>query len=74
MSNFIRTNGGCIKNKEDVTVVTAPTLMWVKALDILMDKLLVEGVDFSKIAAISGSAQVRYFFFPWNLQAAIFCV
>jgi len=32
--------------------------MWVKALDMILDKLRVCGVDFSKVAAISGCAQV----------------
>ncbi|XP_044761174.1 xylulose kinase-like isoform X2 [Coccinella septempunctata] len=36
---------------------TARTVMWVKALDLLMDKLIVASVDFSKIVAISGTAQ-----------------
>lgn len=42
----------------DGVTVTAPTIMWVKALDMLMDKLRVAGGDFSTIAAISGTAQV----------------
>lgn len=52
-----RTHGGFITDKTNPNVRTAPTIMWVKALDILLDKLTVAGVDFSKIAAISGSAQ-----------------
>lgn len=43
----------------DGVTVTAPTIMWVKALDMLMDKLRVAGADFSTIAAISGTGQVR---------------
>ncbi|XP_016840700.1 xylulose kinase-like isoform X2 [Nasonia vitripennis] len=31
--------------------------MWVKALDMILDRLRVCGVDFSKVAAVSGSAQ-----------------
>ncbi|XP_050297217.1 xylulose kinase-like isoform X2 [Anthonomus grandis grandis] len=31
--------------------------MWVKAFDILMDRLVMTGADFSKIAALSGTAQ-----------------
>eukprot|EP00092_Neocalanus_flemingeri_P054343 GFUD01063989.1.p1 GENE.GFUD01063989.1~~GFUD01063989.1.p1 ORF type:complete len:100 (+),score=31.88 GFUD01063989.1:282-581(+) len=38
--------------------VTAPTIMWVKALDMLLDKLRVAGVEFSKVAGISGAGQV----------------
>lgn len=38
--------------------VTAPPLLWVKALDMVMDRLIVAGVDFSLIDALSGAAQV----------------
>lgn len=52
-----RTHGGVIHEKTNPGVVTAPTLMWVKAVDMLIDRLTVCGVDYSKIAAISGAAQ-----------------
>nr|XP_023030477.1 xylulose kinase [Leptinotarsa decemlineata] len=52
-----RTQGGALIDKVDSRNVKAPVLMWVKALDILMDRLTVAGVDFSKIAAVSGTAQ-----------------
>ncbi|KOC59536.1 Xylulose kinase, partial [Habropoda laboriosa] len=52
-----RTYGGVIQRKTEPHVVVAPTLMWVKALDMILDKLRVCGVDFSKVAAISGCAQ-----------------
>lgn len=52
-----RTHGGVVQNKEDPLRRVAPTLMWVKALDMILDKLRVCGVDFAKVAAISGSAQ-----------------
>ncbi|KAB0790713.1 hypothetical protein PPYR_14841 [Photinus pyralis] len=52
-----RTHGGIIQDKEYPGLVTAPTLMWVKAVDMLMDRLTVCGVDYSKIVAISGAAQ-----------------
>jgi len=49
-----RTHGGVnISGK----CVTAPTVMWVKALDMLLDKLRVEEVDFSRIGGISGAGQ-----------------
>ena len=38
--------------------VTAPTIMWVKALDLLMEKIRIQGVDLSKVAAISAAGQV----------------
>ncbi|CAH1970342.1 unnamed protein product [Acanthoscelides obtectus] len=52
-----RTIGGAIIDKADNRNVTVPTIMWVKALDMLMDKLMLEGIDFGKIAAVSGSGQ-----------------
>lgn len=72
-----RTHGGVhVRGDQDCTV-TAPTIMWVKALDMLMDKLRVAGADFSTIAAISGTAQVKiciklcgcqiqYVLLPWQ--------
>lgn len=54
---MVRTHGGvCIH--EDRTVVTAPTLMWVKGFDLILEKLKLDGVDFLTIAALSGAAQV----------------
>ena len=38
--------------------VTAPTLMWVAALDLLFDKLKHASVPFENIAAVSGSGIV----------------
>ncbi|CAL7933877.1 unnamed protein product [Xylocopa violacea] len=52
-----RTYGGVIHKKGEPHVVVAHTLMWVKAVDMILDKLRVCGVDFSKVAAISGCAQ-----------------
>lgn len=52
-----RTYGGVIHKKDEPHVAVAPTLMWVKALDMILDKLRVCGVDFSRVAAISGCAQ-----------------
>lgn len=59
-SNVRRTYGGVIRKKEESHVVVVPSLMWVKALDMILDKLRVCGVDFSKVAAISGCAQVQH--------------
>ncbi|XP_036143451.1 xylulose kinase isoform X2 [Monomorium pharaonis] len=52
-----RTYGGVIRKKDESHVVVVPPVMWVKALDMILDKLRVCGVDFGKIAAISGCAQ-----------------
>lgn len=37
--------------------MTASPLMWVKALDLLFDKLRICGADFGRVVALSGSAQ-----------------
>lgn len=57
-----RTYGGVIRKKEESHVVVVPSLMWVKALDMILDKLRVCGVDFNKVAAVSGCAQVTAVF------------
>jgi xylulokinase len=38
--------------------VYCPVIVWIEALDLLMDKLKKNGVDFKHIVAISGAAQV----------------
>ena len=50
------TSGGVHHDKDGLTV-TSPTIMWVRALDLLMQKLQSAGTDFSTIAAVSGSGQ-----------------
>ncbi|CAH0752176.1 unnamed protein product [Diatraea saccharalis] len=50
-----RTHGGVLRGENGE--VTAPPLLWVKALDMVMDRLIVAGVDFSAVEAISGAAQ-----------------
>lgn len=57
--DFFRTHGG-VHNHEDKLTVTAPTIMWVKALDMLLERLKLEGLDFSTVAAVSGAAQVWF--------------
>ena len=52
-----RTHKGVIQSKDGKTVLS-PTNMWIKALDMLLDKLQVVGADFGKLAAISGCGQV----------------
>ena len=41
----------------DPRVVHAPPLMWVEALDVMMSEIASSGLDMSRLAAISGSAQ-----------------
>ncbi|KAJ0177628.1 hypothetical protein K1T71_006501 [Dendrolimus kikuchii] len=50
-----RTAGGVLRGEHGE--VTAPPLLWVKALDMVMDKLIVAGVDFSTVEALSGAGQ-----------------
>lgn len=45
---------------EDKLTVTAPTLMWVKALDLLLQKMRKRNFDFSSVVALSGTGQVDY--------------
>ncbi|XP_045897576.1 xylulose kinase, partial [Micropterus dolomieu] len=51
-----RTQGGVHIHADGLTV-TSPVLMWVKALDLLLDKLKRAGLDFSRVRALSGSGQ-----------------
>uniref|UniRef100_A0A2L2Z106 Xylulose kinase n=1 Tax=Parasteatoda tepidariorum TaxID=114398 RepID=A0A2L2Z106_PARTP len=53
-----RTHGGVIPH-EDKLSVCAPTIMWVKALDMLLERLKLEGLDFSTVVSLSGAAQVN---------------
>ncbi|XP_013775046.1 xylulose kinase-like [Limulus polyphemus] len=50
-----RTHGGV--QKVDNITVTAPSIMWVKAVDLVMEKLKVTGLDLSTVAAVSGAGQ-----------------
>lgn len=50
------TQGGVNKQPRS-NVVTCNPLMWIKALDLIMDKLKITGCDLYSVKAISGSAQ-----------------
>ena len=50
------TSGGVHRHADGLTV-TSPTLMWVAALDLLLDRMASDGVEFGRIAGISGSGQ-----------------
>ena len=56
-----RTDGGVHGKESRDGRITSPTLMWVKALDILLDKIRIAGIDFSQVVAISGAGQVTLF-------------
>ncbi|KAL2085245.1 hypothetical protein ACEWY4_018565 [Coilia grayii] len=51
-----RTQGG-VHIHADGLAVTSPVLMWVKALDVILDKMKASGFDFSCVRALSGSGQ-----------------
>lgn len=51
-----RTRGGVHVHADRLTV-TSPVLMWVEALDLLLDKMKRAGFDFSRVRALSGSGQ-----------------
>lgn len=51
-----RTTGG-VNNTPDTAEFWVKPVMWVKALDIVLDRLVVQGADLSTVIALSGSAQ-----------------
>ncbi|XP_064133568.1 xylulose kinase isoform X1 [Loxodonta africana] len=50
------TQGGVHIHKDGLTV-TSPVLMWVQALDVILEKMKSSGFDFSQILALSGAGQ-----------------
>jgi xylulokinase len=50
------TKDGVYRDPQEDGRIVSPTLMWVEALDLLLEKLKSK-VDFTKVAAISGSGQ-----------------
>jgi xylulokinase len=51
-----RTDGGVHKHPDGLTV-SAPALMWVQALDLLLDRMQSAAFPFGRVVAISGSGQ-----------------
>jgi len=51
-----KTNGG-VHRRSDGLTVTSPAIMWVAALDLLLEKMKADKVSLAKVAAISGSGQ-----------------
>ena len=54
------------KTAEERFRVTAPTLMWVEALDLLLEKMKGAGVAFREIRAVSGSGEL-----VWKTQCLL---
>ncbi|XP_063003489.1 xylulose kinase [Elgaria multicarinata webbii] len=50
------THGGVYVHK-DRLAVTSPVLMWVKALDLILEKMKSSGFNFSRVKALSGAGQ-----------------
>ncbi|NWJ04069.1 XYLB kinase, partial [Crypturellus undulatus] len=54
--SFYRTQGGAYVHSDRLTV-TSPVLMWVKALDVILEKMKSSGFNFSQVRALSGAGQ-----------------
>lgn len=52
-----KTKDGVYRDPSDNGKIVSPTLMWVEALDLVLQRLTKSGFDFEKIAALSGSGQ-----------------
>lgn len=52
-----KTKDGVFRDPSDDGRIVSPTIMWVEALDLMLQKLAKSGLDFGKIAAVSGSGQ-----------------
>jgi xylulokinase len=55
-----QTNGGAIHHADGLTV-TAPTMMWVESLDLLLSRMVDQSFPFSRIVAVSGSGSNNEF-------------
>ncbi|XP_051214119.1 xylulose kinase 2 [Lolium perenne] len=51
-----KTEGGVYRDPSDDGRIFSPTIMWVEALELLLEKLKPK-IDFSKVVAVSGSGQ-----------------
>ena len=57
-----KTRGG-VHIHSDQRTITAPTLMFVEALEVLLNKMKMENFPFHKVLAISGSGFVLFIIF-----------
>ena len=51
-----KTQGGVHKHEDKLTV-TAPALLWVKAFDLVLQRLKERGLEFGSVACVSGTGQ-----------------
>lgn len=54
-----RTVGGVNKDERNPKIVTAQPIMFIKAIDIVMEKIRILELPFESIVGISGAAQVN---------------
>ncbi|CAN1156788.1 Xylulose kinase 2 [Linum perenne] len=52
-----KTKDGIYRDPSDSGRIVSPTLMWVEALDLILQRLTKSGLEFGKVAALSGSGQ-----------------
>eukprot|EP00268_Persea_americana_P067271 TRINITY_DN9236_c0_g1_i1.p1 TRINITY_DN9236_c0_g1~~TRINITY_DN9236_c0_g1_i1.p1 ORF type:complete len:559 (+),score=119.21 TRINITY_DN9236_c0_g1_i1:343-2019(+) len=52
-----KTKDGVYRDPSRTGRIVSPTLMWVEALDLILEKFVKAGLDFGKIVAVSGSGQ-----------------
>ncbi|KAL9313497.1 hypothetical protein ACSQ67_018949 [Phaseolus vulgaris] len=52
-----KTKDGVYRDPSGSGRIVSPTLMWVEALDLMLQKLSKSGFDLAKVAAVSGSGQ-----------------
>ncbi|CAI0464202.1 unnamed protein product [Linum tenue] len=52
-----KTKDGVYRDPSDSGRIVSPTLMWIEALDLVLQRLSKSGLDFGKVAALSGSGQ-----------------
>ncbi|KAI3899374.1 hypothetical protein MKW92_037396 [Papaver armeniacum] len=52
-----KTKDGVYRDPSGDGRIVSPTLMWIEALELLLEKLNKSGLDFGKIVAVSGSGQ-----------------
>ncbi|KAJ8762503.1 hypothetical protein K2173_007942 [Erythroxylum novogranatense] len=52
-----KTKDGVYRDATDNGKIVSPTLMWIEALDLVLQRLSESELDFEKVAAVSGSGQ-----------------
>lgn len=52
-----KTKDGVYRDPSGNGRIVSPTLMWLEALDLMLQKLSKPNFDFAKVAAVSGSGQ-----------------